>query len=283
MYKILTYTITNITQHNSLVLKSKVSYLSIRSVYTIDNTNQRIDIIDKPIEFTNINSSIGVTYKDITSSKLYIDVDVIDGILVADILDVKVSNNRYKTFGEFRSNLYKVDAGTFIQPVVKIENQSDTYVDCLLSFKGFDRFNNILLEHDLPVIVNDDGNLIYISTTQDTKFTLPVEVNSVDDLDIYVQDTLQIPKSSYTISGKVVTFDSRNIDKFVVIYRPKFYKDFGFTKIGPNLSINNDSVIKQDLRDIQTIEYRYSIRMINLNFRTVDETPVIKTLGLITY
>lgn len=283
-YTILSHT-AHVTEHNSLVLRSKVDLLDIKSVYTIDNLGNKIELIASPIQFNGLFNSIGVTYKAIKSDTIYIDADVGLGIVVADVLYVNLSDNKYKSMGSYRSTTYEVDAGEFIQPIVKIENTSDIFVDCSLDIKLYDRHNNIRQQDIVPLLVNDDGKLAFISSLNDTSFLLPLEVTSVSDVAIYLEDRVKVPETAFSLGtdNKEVIFDSRNLDSFTVIYTPKLYKDSGFTQINTNLFMNKNNLLRHNMKDVTRVEYIYTINMINLDFRTINETPVIKTLGLVTY
>lgn len=284
MSKILTYQINGIDEHNTLVLRSKVSFLDIKSVYTINNLSQKIELIPA-IQFNGLENNIGVSYESIRSKVIYIDANVDISIVLDDVLTVKVSNSKYVTSGIYRSQFYKVDCGQFIQPVANVVNQSDVFIDCSMEIKLFDRYNNIRQQDFVPIILNDDGNLVFISVEKDTKFILPLETSNVDDIVIYVENNIKIKQSEYSLGAdnKTVIFDSRNLASFVVIYKPKFYTTLGYTQINTNLFINKDNLIKHTIKDIDKIEYRFILKMTNLDFTTIDETPIIKTLGIITY
>jgi hypothetical protein len=287
MYKIFSYQIPGLNEHNTIEIRSLVSTLTIRSIYTINSQNVKIELLQTPIEFSGLHNSLGFAYKNTISKFIYIDINISDNsLLLSDLLEVIVTNSKYKTSGSYNSPYLMVNAGEFIQPVFAITNPSDILVDCILDLKLYDRYSNVRTQNLIPLVVNNDGKLVYNSSIKDTKFVLPLAIASVDDISIYVENRVKVSPSEYsmdTVNPNTIIFDSRNLGAFTVIYVPAFYKINGFTKITNNISINKNNLIQQTIKDIDKIEYRFMLNMINLDFTTIDETPIIKTLGLITY
>lgn len=284
MYKIFTYSIS-IVDHNNLVLTPKVSYLQVRSVYTLDSQNNKIDVIGQPLILEGIYNKIGINYKTITSTTLYLDIQVSDdSLLLSDILDVKVTNTSYTTRGLYTSETYSVVAGKYIQPIIEFSPLKDIYVDCSIDLKFFDKYGNIRLQDIVPIIANDDGLIASeLTPTGGQSTALPLALNSVDDIDIYVQN-VKLDKSNYSLtSPKVLSFDSRNIGPYIILYRPAFYSVSGYTKISDFLSINRNNIINHGLKDISRVEYKYMVNVFNFNTSSIDETIVIKKLGIVTY
>lgn len=281
---ILTYTIQNLNTHNTLTLKSKVDSLVVNGVYTINNKNERIDLIIGGLTFNTINTTFGLSYKDIVSRYIYIDLELPSGLTLEDVLNIVVSNSKYLDYGEYISEVNKMDIGEFIQPVIRVENQSDTYLDVTLDIKIKDRFGNIRQQDYIPLLANNDGFLMKIFDVKDTSFMLPLEINDSSDIIIYTTDNVKIPVKEYALaSSKKIMFDSRNLSGFIVLYRPSIYFTNEFTSVNSALSINKNNLIRHSIRDATSMDYRFIIKMSNLNFRTVNETPIIKTLGVVTY
>lgn len=286
--RVFNYNISDLNEHNTLVIRSLVDGLIIKSVWTIDYQNVYSTLVGSPIIFNGLQNYVGVSYASIRSQTLYLDIEVTDDSLTLDeLVEVLVTDTVYKTSGTYRSQYYNLNAGKNIQAVYKITNNSAALIDCYLDIKFYDIFSNIRAQYNIPLLVNPEGKLVYTSNKKDIVFTLPLRVTDLSRINIFV-DSIQIPEANYSFSllssaPNAINFDSRNIDEFTVVYVPDLYTNSSFTKLDNNISMNKDNLIVHNIKDISTIQYRYVLNMINLDPQLIDQSPIIQTLGLVTY
>lgn len=262
--------------HNYILLKSLEQSLSINSISALGVGGEEIEIVSNPI---TVSSPVAFRYPLVSSDRLKVVIDhpLSEVLSLKDLLSVRVGLDNYETKGKYISSEERIGFNNHLSLIYSTIGVLDVFMQCTIHIQTLDNYNNNVYSASVPVSMNDDGWMIQ-HVTSGNGTTLPYEPVE-DTLYILVGDS---KVDNFTIDGKTVEFSTPEGFDCYVIYKPQF------TEQGNTYVFSNDIGISPSydliLRDNHCNEILFSltVEVFNPDITSTNNTPTIKSLGLLT-
>ncbi len=262
--------------HNTITLRPKVENIVVKSISTIDTDGVETFILEKP---AFINGETVFRYKTVTSNKIILIIDhELSGIVnFSDLLFAEAALDYYSPNGKYTSEEEIITFNELASLVYDISNVGDALFDTNIHIMTYDIYGNGLYGGTIPVSVNNDRKIVkQIEKSGSTE----LQYEPSDDIYVLHQNGAEVKQ--FEIDGKFISVEVPEDDKLYAIYTPKFVQ-FGIEEqINENISVLPTFDIKMRDSGCDTIKFVVSIEVYNIGTLSVNSTPIIKTLGLIT-
>lgn len=262
--------------HNYILMKSVEDNLKISSITAIDSNGKELEIISNPI---NIGRSTAARYPVMITDRIRVTIDhpLADILKLEELVSIEISLNNYETVGRYTSKQTDINFNKNVTLVHDIENMLDSFIKTELHLSTKNNYGNIIYSEVISLSVNDDGWMIE-HVIDDHETELPYE--PVEDSLYILIDGATVDK--FEINSKKVKFSKPNAYDCYIVYKPKFIEQGNLYRLSENIDItpSYDLILRDNYCD--KITFSIVIDVFNTSITSINHTPIIKALGLMT-
>ncbi len=262
--------------HNYMTLKAIQPGVIISSITAIAAAGGEVEIISNP---TKIGKSAAIRYQAEVSDRIRVTIDhpLTEVLELKDLISIRLGLDNYETVGGYTSEETQINFNKNLTVVYDIENILDSFIKTELHLSTIDNYDNIIYSEIIPISINDDGWMVEYATGV-SEIELPYKP-VVDSLYVLIENSRI---NQYEISGNKVILDIPEGYSCMVLYKPEFIEQGGLYEFSNNVSLTPSYgiVLRKDYSN--KINFSLVLDIYNPDITSVNHTPIIKSLGLMT-
>ncbi|RLA68535.1 MAG: hypothetical protein DRQ78_00165 [Epsilonproteobacteria bacterium] len=262
--------------HNYMLLRSIESELRISSITTLAGDGEETEILKNPID---IGTAKSLRYPPIVSDRIRVTIDhpLSDVLTIDQLVKIDVGLDNYETMGTYQSEIEVANFNKNLTVVYDIENTLDALFRLELHISVVDNYENIVYSSIIPISINDDGWMVEHGNSG-SGIDLPYE--PVEESMYILIDGSSV--DNFEVEDKRVKFSMPEGYDCFVVYKPKFIEQGGLYEFSKDVSLTPSygMVLRDDY--CNKVEFSIILNSYNPDITSINHTPIIKSLGIMT-